>query len=65
MRWFIYLGIILVGALLLSQVIVMMDLEALPGDFRYDHDKWHIHIPVLYSLGASVVLALVIWWLRR
>ena len=65
MRWLIYLGIILLGALLLSQVIVLMDLEPLPGDIAYDHDNWHIHIPVLYSLGASVLLALVIGWLRR
>ena len=59
-RWMIVLG-----ALLLSQVIAMIDLEPLPGDILYDQGGWQIHIPVLYSLGASVVLALVIGWLRR
>ena len=65
MRWLIYFMIIVLGALLLSQVIALMDLDPLPGDIMYDQGNWHIHIPVLYSLGASVVLALVIGWLRR
>ena len=65
MRWLIYGGIILLGALIFSQVIAMMDLAPLPGDILYDKENWHIHIPVLYSLGTSVVLALLIWFFRR
>ncbi len=65
MRWLIYLGILLVGALLLSQAIAMMELEPLPGDIMYDKQNWHIHIPVLYSLGATAVLGLLIWFFRR
>ena len=65
MRWLIYLAILLVGALLLSQAIAMIDLAPLPGDILYDKDSWHIHIPVLYSLGATAVLALLIWFFRR
>jgi hypothetical protein len=65
MRYLIYLGIFLVGALVLSQAIVLMDLDPLPGDINYDHENWHIHIPVLYSLGASSVLAFVFWFFRR
>jgi len=65
MRWLIYGGIILLGALIFSQVIAQMDLAPLPGDILYDKENWHIHIPVLYSLGTSVVLALLIWFFRR
>ena len=65
MRWLIYLGILLVGTLIFSQVIALMDLEPLPGDIIYNHENLHIHIPVLYSLGTSVILALLFWWFRR
>ncbi len=65
MRWLIYLVIFVVGALLLSQAITMIGLEALPGDIAYDKENWHIHIPVLYSLGAAAVLGLLIWFFRR
>jgi hypothetical protein len=64
-RWLIYLGILLCGALVLSQVIALLDLDPLPGDIIFDREAWHIHIPVLYSLGASVVLALLFSVLRR
>ena len=65
MRWLIYLGILVIGTLIFSQAIAMMDLDPLPGDIIYDRDNLHIHIPVLYSLGTSVVLALLFWWFRR
>ncbi len=65
MRWLIYLGILIVGTLIFSQVIAQMDLDPLPGDILYDHGTLHIHIPVLYSLGTSVVVALLFWWFRR
>lgn len=65
MRFLIYAVFILVGALILSQAVAMIGLEALPGDINYDRGNWHIHIPILYSLGASVLLALLFWFLRR
>lgn len=65
MRYLIYLGIFILGALLISQAIAMMDLDPMPYDVAYDTAKWHIHIPVLYSLGATAVLALFIWFFRR
>jgi hypothetical protein len=65
MRWLIYFGILIIGMLIFSQAIAMMDLDPLPGDILYDRDNLHIHIPVLYSLGTSVVVALLFWWFRR
>ncbi|HWD27384.1 MAG TPA: DUF2905 family protein [Rhizomicrobium sp.] len=65
MRWLIYLVIVLVGALVFSQAIALMELDPLPGDILYDHGNLHIHIPVLYSLATSVVVALLFWFFRR
>ncbi|HEY0107372.1 MAG TPA: DUF2905 family protein [Rhizomicrobium sp.] len=64
-RWLIYLGILVFGALVLSQVIALMGFDPMPGDVNYDRENWHIHIPVLYSLGASAVLALLFSFMRR
>jgi hypothetical protein len=64
-RWLVYLTIILVGALMFSQVIAMVGLDPLPGDILYDKENWHIHIPVLYSLGAVAIAGLIFWAIRR
>ncbi len=65
MRWLVYLGVIVIGALIFSQAIALMDLDPLPGDILYDTDKWHIHIPVLYSLGAVAIAGLIFWAVKR
>jgi hypothetical protein len=63
--WLVYVVVLVVGALVLSQAIALMGFDPMPGDIMYDRENLHIHIPVLYSLGGSVVLALLIWWLRK
>ena len=65
MRWLIYLGFIIVGVLLFSQALSMMDLPEMPGDIAWDRGGWHIHIPVLFSLGAVAVSGLIFWAGRR
>ena len=65
MRFLIYAVILVVGMLIFSQVIALMELEPVPYDIAYDQGNWHIHIPVLYSLGATAALALLIWFFRR
>jgi hypothetical protein len=65
MRWLVYLVIILVGTLVFSQAIALMDLDPMPGDILYDRGNLHIHIPLLYSLATSVVVALLFWFFRR
>ena len=61
----IYAGIIIVGALLISQVLAFIDLDPMPFDITINRENLHIHIPVLYSLAGSVVLALFFWYWRR
>ena len=61
----IYAIVIVLGALVLSQVLAQLDLDPMPGDITIGRQNLQIHIPLLYSLGTSVVLALLIWGWRR
>jgi len=63
--WVIYAIMIFLGALVLSQVIDMMNPDPMPLDIAINRQNLHIHIPLLYSLGSSVSLALLFWWWRR
>jgi hypothetical protein len=65
MRWLIYLVFIVLGMLLFSQALSMMDLPDMPGDVAYDRAGWHIHIPVLFSLGAVALAGLIFWAVKR
>ena len=61
----IYAVVIILGALVLSQAIELMNPDPMPFDIAINRQNLHIHIPLLYSLGTSVVLALLFWWWRR
>jgi hypothetical protein len=61
----IYAVVIVLGALVISPGLAMLDLDPMPGDIDFVRQNLHIHVPVLYSLGTSVVLALLFWWGRR
>ena len=61
----IYLAIIVLGALVLNVALSFLDLDVMPGDIVISRPGLNIHISVLYSLGASVSLALLFWWWRK
>jgi hypothetical protein len=61
----IYAGVIVLGALALSVALAFLDLDVMPWDIVISRPGLNIHISVLYSLGASVVLALLFWWWRK
>jgi len=63
--WLIYAVMIFLGALVLSQVIDMMNPDPMPLDIAINRQNLHIHIPLLNSLGTSVSMALLFWWWRR
>ncbi len=65
MRWLVYLGFIVAGMLLFSQALAMMDLPDMPGDITFAPGGLHIHIPVLFSLGAVALSGLIIWAVKR
>ena len=61
----IYAFVIVLGALVISQILAQLDLDPMPGDINIVRQNLQIHIPLMYSLGTSVVLALLFWWWRR
>jgi hypothetical protein len=65
LRIAIYLGILVLGALCFSQAIAMMDLAPMPGDLKFDAGEWHVRVPVLYSLGVTAGLGLLIGFLKK
>jgi hypothetical protein len=66
MRAFFKYGLlIVVGALVLSPIIIQIAPDPVPGDFRVDFQDIHFLFPVAYSLGASAVLSLFYWVMKR
>ena len=61
MRFLIYGAILVLGVLVFSQAVVMIGLEALPGDIAFHVGETGIHIPVIYSLGAVAIMILLYW----
>ena len=59
------LAILAFGALVLSPVVALLELDPLPGDFAFSVNDTHIHVPVFYSLCASAGLALFTYLLKR
>ena len=61
----VFLGIILVGAVVLSPLVAMLDITPLPGDIRFNWGNQPIFLPFTQSAIASVVLALLFQLARR
>jgi hypothetical protein len=59
------LAILVFGALVLSPVVALLELDPVPGDFAFSARDMHIHVPVLYSLCASGGLALFTYLMKR
>ena len=57
--------IILLGAAVMAPVIMLMDLERMPGDYDLVLEGRHYLIPVTYSLCASVALGLLYSIVKR
>jgi hypothetical protein len=64
-KLFLLLVIIVVGAAVLAPVIMLMDLDRMPGDYDLVLEGRHYLIPVTYSLCASVVLGLLYSIVKR
>jgi hypothetical protein len=66
---FKYFLLIVAGALVLSPITVYaakyLELDPVWGDIPVDFGNIHFVLPVAYSLGASVVLALFYWVMKR
>jgi hypothetical protein len=68
-RWLVGLGVILVVAgaivLLLGRLGVPLGLGRLPGDIAIEREGFRFYLPITTSILISVVLSLVLYFLRR
>lgn len=53
------LGLLVIGALVLSPAIMALDVDPVPGDLALRLGQAHISIPLAYSLCASLGLTLL------
>lgn len=58
-------AVLLLGALVLSPVVAALGLDPMPGDIMFRWDNTPVVIPVIYSLCASVGLALFYKIMKR
>ena len=64
-RLLIVLGIALLAAGLAWPWLTRLGLGRLPGDIRIESESGGFYFPIVTCLVISVVLSLVLWWLRR
>jgi hypothetical protein len=64
-RFAVILGILVVGAIMLSPAIAALGLDPVPGDIALNFGGFHLALPVTYSLCASTDLALLYWFMKR
>jgi len=64
-RALIILGLVLVAAGLAWPWIAKLGLGRLPGDIRIESESGGFYFPIVTCLVISVVLSLLLWFLRR
>ena len=58
-RFGLSVGLLLLGALVLSPAIAILGFDPMPGDFALDLGHAHVALPLAYSLCASMGLTLL------
>ena len=61
----ITLGIILLILGLLWPWLSQLPFGRLPGDIHIERENFSFHFPLMTGLVISVVLTLILWWLRK
>lgn len=61
----IILGILLLVMGLLWPWLSQLPLGRLPGDFHIERENFSFHFPLMTGLLISVVLSLILWWVRK
>jgi hypothetical protein len=64
-RLLIAVLILIVGAVVLAPAVALIGLDPLPGDFTVTWNDMHIAVPAIYSLCASLALALFYLAMKR
>jgi hypothetical protein len=58
------LGLLVLGAFVLSPAIAALGLDPMPGDLAFDLGHSHVAVPVAYSLCASMGLTLLYYLMK-
>ena len=64
-RWLIIAGIVLIVLGLAWPLIAKLGLGRLPGDIHIERDGYSFYFPIVTGLIVSVVLSLILWFLRK
>jgi Protein of unknown function (DUF2905) len=63
--WLVMLGVALVILGFAWPWMEKLGLGRLPGDLRYEREGFSFYFPLTTSLIVSLVVSLLVWWLRR
>ncbi len=64
-RALIVIGIVIVAAGLLWPWLSRLGLGRLPGDIRIETESGGFYFPIVTCIVVSIVLSLVMWFLRK
>jgi hypothetical protein len=64
-RFLIIAGLILLALGLLWPILAKFGLGRLPGDIHIDRDGCSFYFPITTGLLVSIVLSLILWFLRK
>jgi Protein of unknown function (DUF2905) len=64
-RWLIIAGVILIVLGLAWPLLSKLGLGRLPGDIRIERDGFTFYFPIVTGLIVSIVLSLILWFLRK
>jgi hypothetical protein len=64
-RWLIIAGVVLIVLGLAWPLLSKLGLGRLPGDIRIERDGFTFYFPIVTGLIVSVVLSLILWFLRK
>ena len=64
-RFLIVLGIVLLVLGLLWPLLARIGLGRLPGDVVVERGSFTFYFPIVTSILISIVLTLVLWFMRR
>ncbi len=64
-RIFIAVGLLLLAVGALWPWLSRLPWGRLPGDISIVREHFSFHFPITTSVIVSIVLTLIVWWLRR
>jgi hypothetical protein len=64
-RWLIIAGVVLIVLGLAWPLLAKLGLGRLPGDIHIERNGFSFYFPIVTGLIVSVVLSLILWFLRK